>query len=141
MAPRQLVIAALAQLHLWNQPPVTVKHLQERCGVSYPTVAAVLKGLADKGWLEDSGERGVRLRHLTLSEWMDLAREHASQRKAYFFTDPTGQSLSDQLVKRLERLKKAGKLPWKAFASAASWGHPGTFLHWTSRHRPGWICP
>jgi hypothetical protein len=33
MAPRQLVIAALAQLHLWNQPPVTVKHLQEVCWV------------------------------------------------------------------------------------------------------------
>lgn len=45
LAPRQLVVAALAQLRLWSLPPVTVKSLQEACRVSYPTVAAVLKGI------------------------------------------------------------------------------------------------
>lgn len=111
LPPRQIVVAALAQLRLWNQPPVTVKHLQETCGVSYPTVAAVLKELADKGWLEDSGERGVRLRHLTIGEWMELARDHAKQRKVHLFIDPTGQSSPEQLVKRLARLQSANKLP------------------------------
>jgi DNA-binding MarR family transcriptional regulator len=109
LAPRQLVAAALAQLRLHNQPPVTIKNLQETCGVSYPTVAAVLKGLAEKGMLEVSGERGVRLRHLTSGEWMELAREHAKQRRALLFTDPTGHASPEQLAKRLTRLR--GKKP------------------------------
>lgn len=111
LPPRQNVVAVLAQLRLWNAPPVTVKHLQETCRVSYPTVAAVLKELADLGWLEGSGERGVRLRYLTSGEWMELAREHARQRKVHLFTDPTGQSSPELMVKRLERLQEAGKLP------------------------------
>ena len=111
LPPRQIVVAALAQLRLWNASPVTVKYLQENCRVSYPTVAAVLKSLADQGWLEDSDERGVRLRYLISGEWMELAREHARQRKVLFFTDPTGQSTPEQMVKRLPRLQKTGKLP------------------------------
>lgn len=105
LAPRQLVMAALAQLRLWNQPPVTVKSLQETCRVSYPTVAAVLKGLVEKGMLEVSGERGVRLRHLTAGEWMELARDHAKQRKTLLFTDPTGQASPEQLARRFARLQ------------------------------------
>lgn len=111
LPPRQIVVATLAQLRLWNQPPVTVKHLQETCGVSYPTVATVLKELTDKGWLEDSGERGVRLRHLTIGEWMELARDHARLRKVHLFTDPTGHALPEQMVKRLARLQDASRLP------------------------------
>ncbi len=111
IAPRQLVLAALAQLRLRNQPPVTIKHLQQGCGVSYPTVATVLKALAEKGWLEESGARGVRLRHLTLSEWLDLARDHANQRRVQLFTDPTAQSTPERLANRLSRLTKDGKLP------------------------------
>lgn len=110
LPPRQIVVAALVQLRLWNEPPVTLKRLQETCQVSYPTVAAVLKELADKGWLEDSDERGVRLRHLTTGEWMTLAREHARQRKVHLFTDPTGQSSPEQMAKRLARLQGADKL-------------------------------
>lgn len=108
---RQVVVATLAQLRLWNQPPVTLKHLQQTCGVSYPTVATVLKELTDKGWLENSDERGVRLRHLTVGEWMELARDHAKQRKVHLFIDPTGQSSPEQLAKRLARLQSANKLP------------------------------
>lgn len=111
LPPRQIVVAALAQLRLWNHPPVTIKHLQETCQVSYPTVALVLKDLADKGWLEDSDERGVRLRHLTTGEWVELARGHARRRQVHLFTDPTGQSSPDQLMKRLARLQATDKLP------------------------------
>ncbi len=107
---RQIVIAVLAQLLLWNEPPVTVKYLQEICRVSYPTVAAVLKDMHDKGGLEDSGKRGVRMRRLSTGEWMELARDHARQRKVFLFTDPTGQSLPEQLVKRLLHLQDAEKL-------------------------------
>lgn len=108
---RQIVVAALAQLRLWNAPPVTVKHLQETCRVSYPTVAAVLKEFADLGWLEDAGDRGFRLRYLTSGEWMELAREHARQRKVLYFTDPTGLSSPEQMVRRLTRLREGNKLP------------------------------
>jgi hypothetical protein len=111
LPPRQIVVAALVQLRLWNASPVTIKYLQETCRVSYPTVAAVLKELADLGWLEDSVERGVRLRYLISGEWMALAREHARQRKVLYFTDPTGQSTPEQMVKRLARLQRTDKLP------------------------------
>ena len=111
LPPRQLVVAALAQLRRKNQSPVTVKHLQETCQVSYPTVAAVLKVLSEKGMLEVSGERGVRLRQLTTREWMELAGEHAQQRKGHFFTDPTGQASPEQMAKRLARLQKTKQIP------------------------------
>ncbi|MEY3204063.1 MAG: hypothetical protein RLZZ21_394 [Planctomycetota bacterium] len=111
LPPRQIVVATLAQLRLRNQPPVTVKRLQETCGVSYPTVASVLKELSDKGWLEDRGERGVRMRQLTSGEWMELARDHARLRKVHLFTDPTGHTSAERMSKRLVRLQGAGKLP------------------------------
>lgn len=110
LPPRQIVIAALAQLRLRDEPPVTVKRLQEMSGASYPTVAAVLKELTDKGWLEESHERGVRLRPLTAREWMDLAREHARLRTVQWFTDPTGLASPDQLAKRLAHLQESGEL-------------------------------
>ena len=111
MPPRQDVIAALAQLRLRNLAPVTIKHLQEVCDVSYPTVAAVLKELTQKGWLEDTGERGVRLRPLTVGEWMELAQDHARLRKSQLFTDSTGQSAPEQMARRLARLQASKKLP------------------------------
>jgi len=111
MPPRQGVIAALAQLRLRNLAPVTIKRLQDTCGVSYPTVAAVLKELTQRGWLEDTGERGVRLRPLTVGEWMELARDHARLRKAQLFTDPTGHSAPEQMARRLARLQGSNKLP------------------------------
>jgi len=111
LPPRQIVVAALAQLRLRNEPPVTVKRLQEISGASYPTVAAVLKDFIDRGWLEDGGERGVRLRPLTAREWMDLARDQARLRKVQWFTDPTGLASPDQLAKRLAHLQASGALP------------------------------
>jgi hypothetical protein len=111
LPPRQGVIAALAQLRLRNLAPVTIKHLQEVCDVSYPTVAAVLKELMQKGWLEDTGERGVRLRPLTVGEWMELAQDHGRLRKTQLFTDPTGQSGPEPMARRLARLQASKKLP------------------------------
>lgn len=111
LPPRQGVVAALAQLRLRSEPPVTVKRLQEISGASYPTVAAVLKDFTDKGWLEDGSERGVRLRPLTAREWMELAREHARLRTVQWFTDPTGLASPDQLAKRLAHLQESGELP------------------------------
>jgi hypothetical protein len=111
LPPRQGVVAALAQLQLRKQPAVTVKRLQELVGASYPTVAAALKDLADKGWLEESPERGVRLRPLTAREWMDLARDHARLRTLRVFNDPTGLASPEQMLRRLDRLKESGTLP------------------------------
>jgi len=107
---RQIVIAALAQLCLCNEPAVTVKYLQELCRVSYPTVAVVLNDMNDRGWLENSGKRGVRMRSLIAGEWMELAGDHTRQRKVCLFTDPTGQTSPERLVKRLAILQDAGKL-------------------------------
>lgn len=108
---RQVVIAALAHFRVSNEPPVTIKKLQDVCRVSYPTVAAVIRKLEERGWLEAADERGVRLRPLADDEWMELAQDHARLRKTYEFTDPTGTSSPEQLVKRLARLQKDAKLP------------------------------
>lgn len=108
--PRQLVVATLAQLRLWNRAPVTVKYLQDTCRVSYPTVVTVLNGLNDKGLLEDRDDRGIRLRSLTFGEWMELARDHAKLRKAHLFTDPTGHASPERMAKRLASLQDAGRL-------------------------------
>jgi hypothetical protein len=70
----------------------------------------MLKDMNDKGWLKDSGKRGVQMRRLSTGEWMDLARDHAKQRKVFLFTDPTGLCLPEQLVKRLLRLQDLEKL-------------------------------
>jgi len=110
LSPRQMVVAGLAQLRLQNASPVTVKFLQEKCRASYPTVAAVLKVLANQGLLENTGARGVRLRYLTSGEWMDLARDHARQRKVHLFTDPTGHSSPSRMVNRLVQLQASAKL-------------------------------
>jgi len=122
---RQIVVATLAQLCLWNASPVTVKHLQETCRVSYPTVAAVLRDLSVKGWLEDSDERGVRMRYLSSGEWIELARDHARLRKLHLFTDPTGLNTPEQMVKRLARLQGVGKLS----KSVRVGGVMGAFSH------------
>ena len=111
LPPRQVVVAVLAQLRLWNQPPITVKALQELSRVSYPTASAVLKSLVEKGLLEASSERGVRLRYLSAGEWMDMGREHAQLRKTILFTDPTGQASPMKLAERLANLQTKGRLP------------------------------
>jgi hypothetical protein len=41
---------------------------------------------------------------------MELAREHARQRKVQVFTDPTGLSSPEQMFKRLVRLQAADKI-------------------------------
>lgn len=108
---RQRVIAALAQFRLRNLAPVAVKHLQDVCGVSYPTAVAVLNEINRKGWLEESSEPGVRLRPLTVGEWIELGRDHARERPSQLFTDPTSQSTPEQMARRLARLQATDKLP------------------------------
>lgn len=108
---RQAVRVALAELRLRNAPPVTLKYLQDVCNVSYPTVSETLKQFSANGLLQEDGDRGVSLRHLTMAEWMDLARDHAKARKTFSFVDPTGFTTSDQLANRLFNLKEAGRAP------------------------------
>lgn len=107
---KQTVLAALVQLRLDNEPPVTLKYLQDLCKVSYPTVAATLKSLSINGLLLGDGDQGVSLRHLTMAEWMDLARDHAKARKSFSFVDPTGFNSPEQLANRLSKLRDAGRI-------------------------------
>jgi hypothetical protein len=110
LSARQTVRVAMAQLRLRNAPPVTVKYLQSLCKVSYPTVSETLKEFAASGLLLDEGDRGVSLRHLSMAEWMDLARDHAKQRKSFSFVDATGFATPQQLANRIHELKVAGIL-------------------------------
>lgn len=111
MAQRHIVMASLARLRLHNVGPVTIKALQEYCGVSYPTVAALLGELRGAERLESEGSRGVALRALSVDELMELGREHSKRRQSVLFTDPTGFGSPERLRKQLERLQKLDKLP------------------------------
>lgn len=53
----------------------------------------------------------MRLRPLTVGEWMELAQDHGRLRKTQLFTDPTGQSGPEPMARRLARLQASKKLP------------------------------
>lgn len=127
MSSRHIVMTSLARLRLHNVGPVTIKSIQVFCGVSYPTVAALLSELRATDRLESEGSRGVSLRALSVHELMELGREHSKQRQSVLFTDPTGFGSPERLRKQLERLQKLGKLPSSILVGGvqgAAWYYP-----------------
>lgn len=127
MSQRHIIMTSLARLRLHNVGPVTIKALQDFCGVSYPTVAALLRELRGAERLESEGSRGVAVRPLSVDELMELGREHSKQRQSLLFTDPTGFGSPERLLKQLERLQKLDKLPSSIVVGGvhgASWYFP-----------------
>lgn len=108
---RQAVVSALVtDLITHRSAPQPLTFWQKAAGVSYPTAMAAVSDLTRKGLIEDSPERGVRLRPLSAAEVLELARDHASKRQVLLYRDPTGFSTSTKLLKRFNALREAGRI-------------------------------
>ena len=106
---RQAVISAMALLWLRGVGPMTTKSLQEKCGASYPTVAAAISELSKLDLIEQRSDRRVSLRYLPVDRWVQMVQKHAEGRKIHRYIDPTGQMRSpDALMARLFKLQQQG---------------------------------
>lgn len=85
--------------------PSNVMELQRASGASYPTVAKALKELQAAHLLDDRAPH-VALSQPGLATWQRIAEAYASERRTKRFVDPTGFASADQLLERLERLRK-----------------------------------
>jgi hypothetical protein len=106
---RQAVISAMALLWLRGAGPMTTKSLQEKCGASYPTVAAAISELSQLDLIEQQSDRRVSLRYLPMDRWVQMVQKHAEARKVHRYIDPTGQMRTpDVLMARLFKLQQQG---------------------------------
>lgn len=106
---RQMVTSAMALLWLRGAGPMTTKSLQEKCGVSYPTVAASISEWLKLDLIEQQSDRRVSLRYLPVDRWVQTAQKHMEGRKVHRYVDPTGQMRTpDALMSRLFSLQQQG---------------------------------
>jgi|WetSurMetagenome_2_1015567.scaffolds.fasta_scaffold00896_15 hypothetical protein len=106
---RQAVMSVMALLWLRGVGPMTAKSLQEKCGASYPTVAAAISELSKQDLIEQQSDRRVSLRYLPVDRWVQMAQKHADGRKIHRYVDPTGQTRTPEvLMARLFKLQQQG---------------------------------
>lgn len=100
-------VLSLLTLH-WLQgvPPQSADALCQAAGVSYPTLAAVLKELDLDHAVERDSSRKVHLNRLPQDAWKRWAVAKTRVRKTVRFVDYAGQARSpEEMVQRLRRLK------------------------------------
>jgi len=87
-------------------PPQSADAICQAAGVSYPTLAAVLKALdVDHAVARDSS-RKVHLNRLPMAAWKRWAVAKTRVRKTVRFVDHAGQARSpEEMVQRLRRLQ------------------------------------
>jgi len=103
----QYEVLSLLTLHwLRGVPPQSADAICQAAGVSYPTLAAVLKELdVDHAVVRDSS-RKVHLNRLPQDAWKRWAVAKTRVRKTVRFVDHAGQARSpEEMVQRLKRLK------------------------------------
>lgn len=103
----QYEVLSLLTLH-WLQgvPTQSAEAICQAAGVSYPTLAAVLKGLDVDHAIERDSSRKVHLNRLPLDAWKRWAVAKTRVRKTVRFVDRAGQARSpEEMVQRLRRLK------------------------------------
>jgi len=103
----QYEVLSLLTLH-WLQgvPPQSADALCQAAGVSYPTLAAVLKELDVDHAVERDSSRKVHLNRLPQDAWKRWALAKTRVRKTVRFVDDAGQARSpEEMVQRLRRLK------------------------------------
>lgn len=103
----QYEVLSLLTLH-WLQgvPPQSADALCQAAGVSYPTLAAVLKELDVDHAVERDSSRKVHLNRLPQDAWKRWAVAKTRVRKTVRFVDHAGQARSpEEMVQRLRRLK------------------------------------
>ena len=103
----QYEVLSLLTLH-WLQgvPPQSADVICRAAGVSYPTLAAVLKELDVDHAVERDISRKVHLNRLPQDAWKRWAVAKTRVRKTVRFVDLAGQARSpEEMVQRLTRLK------------------------------------
>ena len=103
----QYEVLSLLTLH-WLQgvPPQSAEAICQAAGVSYPTLAAVLKELDVDHAVERDSSRKVHLNRLPQDAWKRWAVAKTRVRKTLRFVDHAGQARSpEEMVQRLKRLK------------------------------------
>lgn len=109
---RQIAMSVITEMLMRSGRTESIQRIIQESGVSHPTVKAVEKDLAAKGLLHPSRHAvGMAIRPPSAQQWIALANEHAIQRKATLYCDPTGTSTPNRLASRLARLQEDGILP------------------------------
>lgn len=100
-------VLSLLTLHwLRGVPPQSADAICQAAGVSYPTLAAVLKELDVDHAIERDSSRKVHLNRLPQDAWKRWAVAKTRVRKTVRFVDYAGQARSpEEMVQRLRRLK------------------------------------
>ena len=103
----QYEVLSLLTLHwLQGTPPQSAGAICQAAGVSYPTLAAVLKELDVDHAIERDSSRKVHLNRLPQDAWKRWAVAKTRVRKTVRFVDVTGQARSpEEMMQRLTRLK------------------------------------
>ena len=103
----QYEVLSLLTLHwLQGAPPQSADAICQAAGVSYPTLAAVLKELDVDHAIERDSSRKVHLNRLPQDAWKRWALAKTRVRKTVRFVDYAGQARSpEEMVQRLNRLK------------------------------------
>jgi len=100
------VLSLLTLYWLRGVPPQSADAICQAAGVSYPTLAAVLKELDVDHAIERDSSRKVHLNRLPLDAWRRWAVAKTRVRKTVRFVDYAGQARSpEEMVRRLNRLK------------------------------------
>lgn len=103
----QYEVLSLLTLHwLQNVPPQSADAICRAAGVSYPTLAAVLKELDVDHAIERDSSRKVHLNRLPQDAWKRWALAKTRVRKTVRFVDLAAQARSpEEMVQRLNRMK------------------------------------
>lgn len=105
-ASKYEVLSLLTLYWLQGVPPQSADAICQAAGVSYPTVAAVLKELDVDHAIERDSSRKVHLNRLPQDAWKRWAVAKTRVRKTVRFVDYTGQARNpEEMVQRLRRLK------------------------------------
>lgn len=105
-ASKYEVLSLLTLYWLQGVPPQSADAICQAAGVSYPTLAAVLKELDVDHAIARDSSRKVHLNRLPQDAWKRWAVAKTRVRKTVRFVDYAGQARSpEEMVQRLRRLK------------------------------------
>lgn len=101
------ILRILLNEWMLDDRPLSIGHIRNLSGFSYPTVQRVLKDLG--GYTERTSNRSVRLKAFPRKAWQRLVADAPRLRQTQNFTDASGQPRSvESMLKRLSHME----LPW-----------------------------
>lgn len=104
---KDAVLEYLILSWLHKEGPLSMLELQRRIGVSYPTVAAVVRDLETSGSLERGFKRSVELRQFPWAQWQNWLARMSTSRKTVLFRSTVHRS--DIALRMVERMGRLGR--------------------------------